>query len=159
MSTRSTSDWTDAKTMKLRQLWNEGLSTADIGRRLSVSKAPYRLDLPERSSPIKRCATPRPKRPRKRCNVPKLADIMPLRPQPAVMMSQPIEPYLMRPALRNEQRKALHSCVWPIGTPGKPGFRFCERQAVHGKPYCEEHCERAYLPPHTTDRDITAGDR
>lgn len=160
MSTRSTNDWTDAKIMALRQLWNEGLSTAEIGRRLGVSKnavigKAHRLDLPDRPSPIKPGATPRPKPPRKRCNVPKLADIMPLRPQPAVTMSQPIEPCPGRPALRNEQRKAVHSCVWPIGTPGKPGFRFCERQAVYGKPYCAEHCKRAYVPPHTSETQLT----
>lgn len=34
-------------------------------------------------------------------------------------------------------------CLWPIGQPGEPGFRFCEapRRAIGGS-YCFEH-ERA----------------
>ncbi|WP_343559300.1 GcrA family cell cycle regulator [Kiloniella sp. b19] len=36
-------------------------------------------------------------------------------------------------------------CLWPIGDPGDPDFHFCEAPAVHGKPYCAEHCARAYI--------------
>jgi GcrA cell cycle regulator len=37
-------------------------------------------------------------------------------------------------------------CSWPNGEPGKPGFRFCGKPVVFGKPYCAYHCEIAYVP-------------
>ena len=36
-------------------------------------------------------------------------------------------------------------CSWPEGEPGTDAFRFCGRPAVAGKPYCGEHCARAYV--------------
>lgn len=36
-------------------------------------------------------------------------------------------------------------CLWPIGDPVDPDFHFCGAPAVHGKPYCAEHCARAYI--------------
>ena len=52
-------DWTDAVILDLRALWDEGLSTAEIGRRLGVTKnavvgKAHRLVLPARPSPIRR---------------------------------------------------------------------------------------------------------
>lgn len=42
-------------------------------------------------------------------------------------------------------------CRWPDGDPRKAGFRFCERpDVVQGKPYCEEHCAKAYDRTGTT---------
>jgi hypothetical protein len=37
-------------------------------------------------------------------------------------------------------------CCWPIGEPGKAGFRFCVNLALVRRPYCEEHCGHAYKP-------------
>ena len=36
-------------------------------------------------------------------------------------------------------------CCWPTGEPGQPDFRFCGKEAIEGKPYCAEHCARAYI--------------
>jgi len=36
-------------------------------------------------------------------------------------------------------------CVWPIGEPGDPEFRFCADFAVAGRPYCAKHCTVAYI--------------
>lgn len=52
------SPWTDAMALRLRQLWHEGHSTAEIGRYLGFSKnavisKAHRLDLPPRPSPIR----------------------------------------------------------------------------------------------------------
>ena len=46
-------EWTDDTIRELRRLWSEGHSTAEIGRRLGVSKnavvgKAHRLDLPAR---------------------------------------------------------------------------------------------------------------
>jgi GcrA cell cycle regulator len=52
-------EWADDTIIRLRELWSEGHSTAEIGRRLGVSKnavvgKAHRLDLPARPSPIRR---------------------------------------------------------------------------------------------------------
>ncbi|MSP00972.1 MAG: GcrA cell cycle regulator [Acetobacteraceae bacterium] len=52
-------EWSDEIIGQLRGLWAEGLSTAEIGRRLGVTKnaivgKAHRLDLPARPSPIRR---------------------------------------------------------------------------------------------------------
>jgi GcrA cell cycle regulator len=52
-------EWSDEVILQLRALWDEGHSTAEIGRRLGVTKnaivgKAHRLDLPARPSPIRR---------------------------------------------------------------------------------------------------------
>jgi GcrA cell cycle regulator len=52
-------EWTEDTIVRLRELWDEGHSTAEIGRRLGFSKnaivgKAHRLDLPARPSPIRR---------------------------------------------------------------------------------------------------------
>jgi GcrA cell cycle regulator len=52
-------EWSEETIVRLRGLWTEGHSTAEIGRRLGVSKnavvgKAHRLDLPARPSPIRR---------------------------------------------------------------------------------------------------------
>ena len=152
-------DWTDEDIQRLRMLWAEGHSTAEIGRRMGVSKnaivgKAHRLDLPGRPSPIRRseAGAPRVTRPR-RPPVPKLADIMPLRGCRPLA----IEPPARVPAVRTERRPfpmerrltgpvGTQPCCWPIGEPGKAGFRFCVNLALVRRPYCEEHCGHAYKP-------------
>lgn len=56
-------DWTEETIARLRGLWAEGHSTAEIGRRLGVTKnavvgKAHRLDLPARPSPIRRDGVP-----------------------------------------------------------------------------------------------------
>lgn len=52
-------EWTDELIARLRALWQEGLSTAEIGRRMGITKnavvgKAHRLDLPARPSPIRK---------------------------------------------------------------------------------------------------------
>lgn len=42
-------------------------------------------------------------------------------------------------------------CLWPQGNPGEPGFGFCGAEPQHGKPYCPQHCARAYRQSEETD--------
>ncbi len=56
-------EWSEEVIGRLRMLWSEGHSTAEIGRRLGISKnavvgKAHRLDLPSRPSPIRREAGP-----------------------------------------------------------------------------------------------------
>lgn len=35
-------------------------------------------------------------------------------------------------------------CQWPIGDPRAPDFRHCAAPVEPGRPYCPDHCARAY---------------
>jgi GcrA cell cycle regulator len=37
------------------------------------------------------------------------------------------------------------NCCWPIGEPGTRSFRFCDSEALSGKPYCGAHAQLAYV--------------
>jgi GcrA cell cycle regulator len=137
-------EWTEEAIAKLRTLWAEGHSTAEIGRRLSISKnavvgKAHRLNLPPRPSPIRRHegeSAPRPSAP-KRAQGPTL-------PPLSASMGTPV------PALRAVMPTPKYSqratpCCWPIGEPGKPSFHFCNAASAAGKPYCEEHAAVAYV--------------
>lgn len=110
--------WTQDRITALGALWAEGHSTAEIGRRLGVSKnavvgKAHRLSLTPRPSPVKII----PGRPRIRKAAPRLVE-----------MTGP-------------------SCSWPLGHPGEKGFHFCGERPVQGKPYCSEHAALAYVRP------------
>ena len=109
-----TVEWTAERTKNLVDLWNQGLTTIEIGRRLGVTKnsvvgKAHRLDLPKRQSPI---------------------------PPPPEGT----------PVIRLEALRA-GMCSWPEGDPRTPDFHFCGAPAVPDKPYCAEHCARAYVRP------------
>lgn len=146
-------DWSDDVIARLRTLWAEGHSTAEIGRRLGVSKnavvgKAHRLSLAARPSPIRRAAEGAvPKRAAtKRVVGPTLPSMTPPAPAAAVPPPSPA------PALRAVSRPAvartssrLVNCCWPIGEPGTKSFRFCDGDSLPGKPYCREHAALAYV--------------
>jgi len=139
-------EWTDEIIAKLRALWAEGLSTAEIGRRLNISKnavvgKAHRLNLAPRPSPIRRQegGSPSP-----RAATPKRAQ-GPTLPPLAGDITPPPAPSLraLMPAPKGTAR--VTPCCWPIGEPGKPSFHFCNDAATPGKPYCEAHASVAYV--------------
>jgi len=108
-------EWTEAKVAELISLWNEGLPTSEIGRKLGTTKnavvgKAHRMGLNKRQSPIRKKAP------------------------------KPEEPKIIR--LR-ELRAGM--CAWPFGEPGKPEFQFCGKPSIPSKPYCLEHCSMAYV--------------
>ena len=134
--------WTDTVISNLRRLWDEGHATAEIGRRLGVTKnavigKAHRLELPRRPSPIQQNSqTARKSGPR-----PKV--VPPAPPLPAAPV-QTVPAPLPTPAAPS-RKGASQPCCWPIGEPGRPGFRFCDDAADEGKPYCAEHRALAYV--------------
>ena len=144
-------DWTDEIIARLRALWAEGHSTAEIGRRMSISKnavvgKAHRLQLTARPSPIRR-GDEAPRRPAQARRPPppptpsepphrRLADRLEERPAPPPLRA-------VAPAARSAARST--PCCWPIGEPGSPDFRFCDEPAIAGKPYCEAHAQLAYV--------------
>ena len=156
-------DWTTEAIDRLRAFWAEGHSTAEIGRRMGISKnavvgKAHRLQLPARPSPIRREAPlARPAATGRRPTLPPLRVAMaPAAPAPA---AAPPAPPARReapapaprlavaapPVLRPFPRAAARSCCWPIGEPGTEGFRFCTAEAMAPKPYCAEHAALAYV--------------
>jgi GcrA cell cycle regulator len=146
--------WTETTIARLRALWSEGLPTAEIGRRLGLTKnavvgKAHRLDLPARRSPI------RPGEPSKRRAprppVPRLADLVPIASVPSPAPSSRSGTGATLPVTCTAPRIAPvlgdHPCRRPIGDPGTKSFRFCGERAVKGKPYCEAHRKLAYTQP------------
>ena len=160
-------EWAEETIVKLRELWAEGHSTAEIGRRLGVSKnavvgKAHRLDLSARPSPIRREGedTPPLRAPVRRLAGPTLPPLActgiggtaaqtalhtlrsptqaAQRPVPA-----PPPPRVQTPPPRPYGR--VITCCWPIGEPGTRSFRFCDAESVPGKPYCAEHAQLAYV--------------
>lgn len=90
-------EWSDEVIARLRALWDEGHSTAEIGRRLGVSKnaiigKAHRLALPGRPSPIR---PERPDKPKRRRAVARRA-VGPTLPPLAG------DPMVLEPQARNE---------------------------------------------------------
>jgi GcrA cell cycle regulator len=160
--------WDEGTIRLLRELWAEGLSTAEIGRRLGVSKnaivgKAHRLELEARPSPIRRDST----KPVSENVVPLAATLPPLPSDSPALVVPVIQPPSVvpetpraivvppppappppappRPVPQPVLRRANLACCWPIGEPGTRSFRFCDGSSVPGKPYCEEHIRLAYV--------------
>jgi GcrA cell cycle regulator len=173
-------EWNDETIARLRTLWNEGMSTAEIGRRMGVSKnavvgKAHRLGLVARPSPIRRDGTgsstarPVPLRrivgptlpPLGGTAVPPSEEVRPERPQPRIAPKAPQpSPPVPPPAIATAvaplasapvrvvaafRTSRLTACCWPLGEPGTKNFRFCDEEALTGKPYCGDHAQVAYV--------------
>ena len=153
-------DWSAAAIERRRALWAEGHSTAEIGRRMVVSKTAVvgkanRLNRPARPSPIRREAVAekpavapvraaRPASPAPRSTLsPSPAPIAAAAPTPAATMTAPAAPTAVVRAF--PRLGSARSCCWPIGEPGTADFRFCTAEATSGKPYCTQHAAVAYV--------------
>jgi GcrA cell cycle regulator len=164
------SPWTDIAQARLRNLWDEGLSTAEIGRRLNISKnsvigKAHRLDLPKRPSPIRygeggqrqRVSAPPPPRspapPPTTVGPPQTSSVHD--PKPEARVSVPtIAPKVLPGTVAASVRMPSYrvtECCWPIGEPGTPNFRFCDGPALPGKPYCAAHARLAYVTTRSGD--------
>jgi len=151
-------DWTTEAIEQLRALWAEGHSTAEIGRRMGVTKnaivgKAHRLNLSARPSPIRRDPNaasrpvPSPRRPTPAPLPLPRAPLPMRRPEPQQPRQVAVAPPPPPPVaiVRAFPRAATRNCCWPLGEPGTPGFRFCTAEATSGKPYCGEHAAVAYV--------------
>ena len=151
-------DWTSETIARLRTLWDEGLSTAEIGRRLGITKnavvgKAHRLTLPARPSPIRRASgepasTRRPAARRMTgSTLSPLAVAVHVARSPVDVPRPPaqLRAVTASPRLAGRPAGRIVACCWPIGEPGTPSFRFCTDGAIHGKPYCAPHAALAYV--------------
>ena len=155
-------EWNEETIGKLRILWADGLSTAEIGRRLGISKnavvgKAHRLSLTARPSPIRRDGerSERRRLPR-RVNgptLPALPAALALLPQEQARPVERPQP-VMRAVCLPRPGGRVTPCCWPIGEPGTRSFRFCDVGAIAGKPYCEEHAALAYVKVRDRREDV-----
>ena len=152
-------DWTEERITELTRLWNDGLSTAEIGKLLGISKnavvgKAHRLRLASRPSPIRRMAirpsAPRVPRETRMATMPSLPQTAAMTPpkSPTIAVApvaapapQPMRARIETPTLQLSNQR----CMWPVGHPGDSDFHFCGERALVGKPYCVGHCSVAYV--------------
>ena len=141
--------WNEENVSRLRDLWDQGLPTAQIGKLLGFTKnavvgKAHRIGLERRPSPIRRTAV---KPDRKKARSP----IMPKLNFENKSASQN-EDVDNKSVFKPEVKTALISnnlkgCEWPKGHPDESDFHFCGAKTFDNKPYCLEHCAIAYIIP------------
>ena len=140
--------WDENNVNKLRDLWDQGLPTAQIGKLLGFTKnavvgKAHRIGLERRPSPIRRTAV-KPDRKKARSPVmPKLnfeTNKETNSPQKENLVFQPAVKNLIN---TNPKR----GCEWPEGHPDEVDFHFCGQERFEDKPYCIKHCSVAYVIP------------
>jgi len=130
--------WTEERIADLMRMWTAGHTVSCIGNALGVSKntvigKAHRLKLPSRPSPIRLSTSPRKPKP-----APMAKRVIKVKPKPILRTARP--------------RNGAPACLWPIGDPGEADFHFCGAETVPSKPYCPEHCARAYVARRRDDR-------
>jgi len=141
--------WNDDNVSRLKDLWDQGLPTAQIGKLLGFTKnavvgKAHRIGLERRPSPIRRTAI-KPDRKKARSPVmPKLAFEKPTIDEK--IYSPTVSTFT--PSVKNIfTASPKRGCEWPNGHPDEPEFHFCNKERFDDKPYCLDHCSLAYVIP------------
>ena len=141
--------WNEENVARLKELWDQGLPTAQIGKLLGFTKnavvgKAHRIGLERRPSPIRRTAV---KPDRKKARSP----VMPQLNFESKQESDNIqnrETLSFKPVVRNLFSPSVkRGCEWPMGHPDEPEFHFCDKERFEDKPYCLDHCAVAYIIP------------
>ena len=141
--------WNEENVARLRELWDQGLPTAQIGKLIGFTKnavvgKAHRIGLESRPSPIRRTAV-KPDRKKARSPViPKLN----FETSKEITNTQNQEAVTFQPVVKSlfTQLKK-RGCEWPEGHPDEPEFHFCGKERFEEKPYCLNHCAIAYIIP------------
>ena len=145
--------WDDDNVARLRDLWDQGLPTAQIGKLLDFTKnavvgKAHRIGLERRPSPIRRTAVKPDRKKARSPIVPKLH----FDSQPAQQKEIIHNNNMFIPSSKNLfVTKLKRGCEWPEGHPGDAGFHFCGKERFDEKPYCLKHCAVAYVIPEKED--------
>ena len=146
--------WDDDNVARLRELWDQGLPTAQIGKLLGFTKnavvgKAHRIGLERRPSPIRRTAV-KPDRKKARSPVmPKLNF-----ESSEEVVNAPKENSVFKPLVKNIFAGPVkRGCEWPEGHPDESDFQFCGKDRFEDKPYCLDHCAVAYVVPEKEDNE------
>ena len=148
--------WDDNNVAKLRDLWDQGLPTAQIGKLLGFTKnavvgKAHRIGLERRPSPIRRTAV---KPDRKKARSPVMPKLNFESTKESEIVSK--EPAVFQPVVKNIFTAApKRGCEWPEGHPDESDFRFCGKDRFEDKPYCLDHCAVAYVVPEKEENEKT----
>lgn len=164
--------WDNATLKKLKALTGKGLSTAEIGKRLGMSKNAIvgklnRLGWNQsadtaksetRSAFAKASADKNAKREIKKTT--SVKKVITVKPKPSKVTAKTVKPAPRATLSKSPKNLAMHQriiqhslglanlkpgqCRWPQGNPDSEDFHFCGAPVFAGKPYCYEHCKQAY---------------
>ena len=140
--------WDDQNVFRLKELWDQGLPTAQIGKLLGFTKnavvgKAHRIGLERRPSPIRRSAIKPDRKKARSPIIPKLNF-----ENNSVDQEVDINNNNFQPVVKNIfTKKQKRGCEWPIGHPDERDFRFCDNERFSEKPYWLEHCTIAYVLP------------
>ena len=141
--------WNDDNVSRLKDLWDQGLPTAQIGKLLGFTKnavvgKAHRIGLERRPSPIRR-ATIKPDRKKARSPViPKLNfEEKHTEQKETSSIKKTFLPMTRNIFAKNPEK----GCEWPEGHPNELEFHFCGKERFEDKPYCLDHCAAAYVIP------------
>ena len=147
--------WNDENVARLRDLWDQGLPTAQIGKLLGFTKnavvgKAHRIGLERRPSPIRRTAV-KPDRKKARSPImPKLNfEASEEKSNETINTKTAFQPPVKNLLSNNNKR----GCEWPQGHPDEIDFHFCGKERFEEKPYCLEHCAIAYVLPEKEETD------
>ena len=145
--------WNDDNVARLKELWEQGLPTAQIGKLIGFTKnavvgKAHRIGLERRPSPIRRTAA-KPDRKKARSPVmPKLNFEKNYNEEiPNNILIKNFQPSVRNIFPANSTR----GCEWPEGHPDELEFSFCSKERFEDKPYCLDHCAVAYIIPDKDD--------
>jgi len=141
--------WDESNVTRLKELWDQGLPTAQIGKLLGFTKnavvgKAHRIGLERRPSPIRRTAVKPDRKKARSPIIPKLnfeTDKKEVRE--VVKPQQGFKP-LVKNLFTNHTKRG---CEWPEGHPDESDFKFCGKDRFEDKPYCLDHCAVAYVIP------------
>ena len=159
--------WDDDNIKLLQKLWDKGLSTTEIAKKMNVSKNSivgkvHRLCLKARPSPIKKKETETIET-ETTINKDIIEEItVTVEPKVAAFEATKIsgdtcstkEKNTPRPEHEKTNKKSKyvklveldsHTCRWPIGDPRDEDFCFCGKKVHAGQTYCDEHSQIAYV--------------
>ena len=141
--------WDDSNVSKLRELWDQGLPTAQIGKLLGFTKnavvgKAHRIGLERRPSPIRRTAVKPDRKKARSPIIPKLNFEIAKKEEKVI----PVTQQNFQPLVKNLFTKSTkRGCEWPEGHPDESDFKFCGKDRFEDKPYCINHCAVAYVIP------------
>ena len=149
--------WDENNVTRLRELWDQGLPTAQIGKLLGFTKnavvgKAHRIGLERRPSPIRRTSV---KPDRKKARSPVMPKLNFENDNNEIEKSSTInEGNTFQPLVKNLfNTMPKRGCEWPKGHPDEIDFHFCGKERFEDKPYCVDHCAVAYVLPEKEEEE------